>query len=1084
LAVRRSTLVVLAVSFAAALAAAAPASQPDGGKRMSFHNRILLNRAVVSGLRIVQIMLAVGEGRLGQTTALVHEIGGRVVVSAPAVGYLRVEVPIEKAVAFVADQAIEAYQISSLSHSAWLRDGRTAAVATGLRNGEATPVVGRDATPPKLALPQLTAEQSRHPGYTGEEDVGLDVWRKQYPTFDGRGVTIAVLETGQAEIAHPVLATAKTLDGTDVPKLAGIITSIPADEPDDTRVELTVAASAATAWCRIGDRTYTLPRPGRYRFGLFTLPAAVNLVHRYGVIRDETTGDIRVDTDGDTDFQDETPIADVNDRLDVRALKLTHPRPTDLSFVIARGRTADVVYVYVARSVHESLTASAAVANGAGGGSSFSAAPGARVLLVRNHVPSAYRLHHWVEGILDAAARPDVDVLSSSSGADAGPDTAADFLGVILQRVVAAYGKPIFHAAGNTQLEPVNVKSFGALFSVGGSLSVRTFAALFGGAPLDAPIVQPSSAAGPTVDGAIKPDFLVPMHRIVAAPSSARRTWTVPKNAPAVQLPPGYMVSGGTSSAAPFAAGIGAVLVSAAKQRQISYSLERFSRAMRVGATFLAGIPASQQGHGVVDVNAAWRELQNPIVLPAIHTTTRIVHPLAPYAARGPEGSGILEYEGWHAGMTATRDIIFRRESGPSATTTYRVSWTGNDGTFAAAPAIALPLQQAVPLTVTIDARSAGLHSGLLNLHDPATGAIVFRTQATIFAAERADPRTHTFRFAGPVPFMRKVERYFAVPEGIAAVVIEVGSTQGRLTALLMPGNGAFPSAFAHVFPQRARIAATTRAVVVHPQPPAGTWRLDLGNVSVVDEDDPALVTTGKAEYAATIRLLKAAMHARRAGSAHAPAIDVEVENLAGEIREPVVDISPATAQRHTGRFLPTGLPSLVDIAVGDGAATLSVDVRRDGDGSSLELYLYDCATGECFVHDYTLPARDAQTIVVRKPRAGRWVAAVNPAPFPSASGGFVLDAIVAMPAARHVRARLEPLPPGGRWKQTIPLDATPLIDPRPESALLVELVDQAAQRNEVERPWKSLSVFPLLRQPPAAIGRTVIPLGTDGSRR
>ena len=86
----------------------------------------------------------------------------------------------------------------------------------------------------------------------------------------------------------------------------------------------------------------------------------------------------------------------------------------------------------------------------------------------------------------------------------------------------------------------------------------------------------------------------------------------------------------------------------------------------------------------MLDVNAAWRELHNSVTIPVIHTTAPIVHPLAAYAARGTTGQGIFEVEGWRAGTTGTREIQFRRESGPATPVTYRVDWTGDDGTFSA----------------------------------------------------------------------------------------------------------------------------------------------------------------------------------------------------------------------------------------------------------------------------------------------------------------------------------------------------------------------------------------------------------------
>jgi hypothetical protein len=326
---------------------------------------------------------------------------------------------------------------------------------------------------------------------------------------------------------------------------------------------------------------------------------------------------------------------------------------------------------------------------------------------------------------------------------------------------------------------------------------------------------------------------------------------------------------------------------------------------------------------------------------------------------------------------------------------------------------------------------------------------------------------------------MRKVARYFSVPDGVAAMTVDVESVRGWLAATLVPGNGAFPSAFAHVFPQTGYIASGTRASVVRPRPVAGTWLLDIGNVSAYREEDPAHVTTGEAAYAATIRFLRTVVLVRRTTAASPPgdkiALDVAVENLAGELREPALDIAEAVRNLHIGRLLPSGLPAIFEIDVPAGAATLALQARRGRNGSALELYLYDCTIGECFLHDFTMPAAGEQTMVVRKPKAGHWLAAVNGAPFPTAPGGFVLEEIVAMPARRQV-ARTGPLPPRARWRETVSVvaGARPP-DKGGQAVLWLEVVDRAVQRSEVEHPWKSYPTFPLLRQPPAATGTAVV---------
>ena len=112
---------------------------------------------------------------------------------------------------------------------------------------------------------------------------------------------------------------------------------------------------------------------------------------------------------------------------------------------------------------------------------------------------------------------------------------------------------------------------------------------------------------------------------------------SLPKNAPTRSTGPGYEVSCCTSAGSPYAAGLAALLLSAAKQEHVAYAVATLGRALRIGARFLPHTPSYLQGNGVLDVSAAWRELTHPFDVPTIRSTARIVHPLAPYAAHGSE---------------------------------------------------------------------------------------------------------------------------------------------------------------------------------------------------------------------------------------------------------------------------------------------------------------------------------------------------------------------------------------------------------------------------------------------------------------
>jgi hypothetical protein len=1035
---------------------------------MSFSNRLLLNRAAVSGVETLEVMLALAPDALTETSRRIERIGGRILYTDPVVGYVRASLPTENLLDAVSHASVEAYQIASMSRGSWYRDGPPQSNAEMYRGFERVIPEVRPRPDRSPERPLLSPERASESGYTGGEDAGVHEWFEKHPTYDGRGVTIAILESAQPEFLSSIVGQAKSLDGRDVPKLAGIVNAIGADEPDDTRVALDVEVFARTAWNRIGDRTYAFPRPGRYRFGLFTLPVASNLISQFGVIQDEATQEVWVDANGNADFRDEQPVADVNQRFDVRTLKVSYQGQGHLGFVIGLGRTPHTVNVYVSRSSHQTMTLSVAAGSRNRDSIAYGVAPGARVLLIRNLTPDG-RLRDFIEGYLEAAKRPDVDLLSDSFGAVMVPDTGADFVGLLFHRMVLAYGKPIFHSAGNMSLILGSVSALGDAFSVGGSIGPKTFAAIFGGASLPGVMVDPIGAAGPAIDGALKPDFVAPVHRVAVDLSTATRRTPVPKNAPTTDLPAGYQISCCTSSSGPYAAGIGALILSAARQERLPYSHAAFGRALRVGARFLPQSPAHEQGNGVLDVNAAWEELKRRVEIPRIVTTANVVHPLAAYATHGSEGQGLFEFEGWTAGVTGTRVIRFRRESGPIGPVSYRLSWTGNGGAFATDRSIRLPLHETVSLPVTISVRSTGAHSAILNLHDPATDAIVFRTQATVVAPEQFDRSDCTVHLAGTLPLLRTRAHYLSVPGNIAAISVELKVIRGSLWATILPSHSLLPNYYYRVFPQSGRTFTQGTYRVTLPNPVSGTWALMVDNTPALRESNQALVSTEEAQYALTVRLLDASLTTRLSRTG---VLDVDLENRGASLREPALQTSIGFLKSHQGTTLATGLPNQFDIDVPPGAATLALQLHSTAPSAhSFELYLYDCTSGECFSHNFTLPAEPRQRLVVQRPAAGRWIAAMNAAPLPQGALPFELEEVITTAPLPPAQGNFSQQLPAARWTSTLPLPPMAAVSPGAARVVLVELIDRALERDEAGYPWETRSLLPKLADRPVAVG-------------
>jgi hypothetical protein len=651
------------------------------------------------------------------------------------------------------------------------------------------------------------------------------------------------------------------------------------------------------------------------------------------------------------------------------------------------------------------------------------------------------------------------------------PDAGADFAGLMLSRISSIYNKPIGNGAGNFGLLVGHVASHGTTFSVGGTLAPATYSAFYGGSALPGLIVHPWSAAGPAIDGAVKPDFLAPVERISALPPWFRDLEVAPQKTPLRRVPPGYGISCCTSASSPYSAGAIALLISAARQSNVPYTIETLSRAVRMTARLIPGFQAHEQGNGVLDIAAAFRELKNHFDSPRITASANIVHPLAQYAARGTNGLGIFEFSGWTAGTKGSRVITFQRESGPSEPITYRLAWTAHDGTFSTPPTVSLPLNSPVPVRVDINVRQPGAHSGLLTLLDRASGAAVFRTQATVVASERIDPATGSLALTGTVRNMFQEARYLRVPPDTGAIALDLRVSQGVIVTSLLQSHGLITNYYEHAHPMDAVTSVSGIHRLLMPDPEPGTWTFRVKNNSMTF---PAKMNLPKDDQQAEYTLQMRALSASIAASAASDGVLLDLRNRGAILAAPAVEARGGALRTHRAQFQPNGLPNIVEIIVPPDAAALSLDLRSEGTDSSVELFLYDCTTGECFSYDIGFPAAKSHRFVVRKPKEGRWVAAVNAAPFPAPDGAFVLDEIITAGASIRRSSRV-PRPHGATWREVFEeLPASLEIQGR-TPVVVFELLDDAAEQAEAEKPWNTTFANVVkLRDRPVAIATAV----------
>ncbi|MCA1584778.1 MAG: hypothetical protein LC791_08410, partial [Acidobacteria bacterium] len=322
-------------------------------------------------------------------------------------------------------------------------------------------------------------------------------------------------------------------------------------------------------------------------------------------------------------------------------------------------------------------------------------------------------------------------------------------------------------------------------------------------------------------------------------------------------------------------------------------------------------------------------------------------------------------------------------------------------------------------------------------------------------------------RLAGRVPLMGVVTHHVDIPPDVAALAIELNVTRGAVRVMALPSHTLTRNYFRNVYPAMTRTLVNGRYHLVLPRPTAGVWSISLGNDRIRAERDPALVSADEAEYTVSLRLLNAEL---RLAEGRQGRVVTAATNRGHRLREPVLQRSPAVLRTHESNTLASGMPRLIPMDVPEGTTTLGLNLRSE---RSTELYLYDCTTGECFVHDFAMPAATEQQLVVRNPKVGRWVAAVNVAPFPAALTTFVLEEVMATAEPQQVSSKTGERPSGTRWSETVDPGVRPSHPPGTTPVLWLELIDLASEREEAEFPWEQRPEWKLLDRP-VALGSAV----------
>lgn len=928
-------------------------------------------RAIAAKLQNKKDVLLVVAAKPGMNEAVVREamkFGAVIRFREDSVDYLRLRVPVDRIYDVAGSSTVEVVAVDGVQL---------------YKTSQDIPVGGSKKTPPPDK--NTPAENSFLP----TADIGAPQFIRDHPTFDGRGVTIASVDGNSPDALAPELQTALSIDGTPVPKFSDVINSLdPTDDDSPVRVDMSSEVEARNGSFESKQVNYQSPADGKYRLGFFDidafgggllrpyLPQLGNDKNSLAVLWQEHTNLVWVDTNLDQSFADETALTDFNSSYRAGVLGKDNPatplRET-VAFTILTNPQYKLIYLAPLANGHATATASVAAGHNFFGGKMNGVAPGARIASVLRKSLT----HSFVEAMILTIKNPKVDIVSLQWVAIMPPEDGGSVVGVIFRRLIEKYRKPIFSGANNSgpglsthgeQAVPDKV------ISVGGYVNKLTWQSNYGVSTAANDTLANLSSRGPRVDGGFKPDLVAPAATVSANFGIAE--YLLP---PPFQLPPGYSSGAGTSYACPMVAGAAALLISAAKQSGVPYDAEKIAWALKTSARYLPGIAAHEQGNGLVNVAAAWEALKRAPAHVAISSSVPINVAVGPYLKTPNQGPGIFEREGWQAGQSSQRTITFTRTSGGSKPTDYVVRWTGNDGSFSSAIKIRLPLNTPVRFPVTINVKTSGVHSAILNLDDSMSGArSIYQVMNTVIAAEQfRASENFTVTREGTTEYPGYISYFLNVPENASALKVDVKIHQGTIKLRFMRPTGKefdSPHDTPVRWPPEYHTAGTFNRIIADPE--RGVWQVIVENESLRVPGDSE---TRRARFRIT-----------------ATVYGVEFKSPSKFVNyfafvDGYFPTTPLGSAFSTRMLIADGdRPIIHEIDVPPGAETLRA--RIDGPTvktADVDLYLYFCAK-ECELKAFSSQRGVQERVAIAQPTGGKWKVVIDPVLIPS--GALTLD--------------------------------------------------------------------------------------------
>ena len=849
--------------------------------------------------------------------------------------------------------------------------------------------------PPSAATPRSNA-------YMPVQDTNSDDFTAANPTWDGRGVTIGIVDTG-IDLDHPSLNVTSTGEAKIIDWVTGTLPGELSGDPTwlDMSAEVNVSGGSFT----VGTTTYSgVAADGSYRFGVFNErdprlggelgsdvnrdgnPAGSN--GTFAVLWRTSDNQVFVDANADRSFAGEAGMTDYKVNRDKRYFGVDNPATAikeAMPFVVQTDGKNKLVNIGIVSGAHGSHVAGIAAGNALFGGAMSGQAPGAKIVSLRACLfITGCTAAALTDGMIYVAKQSNVDVINMSIGGLPSLNDGNNARALLYTRLIDQTNVQMFISAGNSG-SGMNTIGDPAVadkvMAVGSYISKDSWQKNYGSDSDWADNLHGFSSRGPREDGGFAPQIVAPGSAVSTVP-----TWQGGQPvAGTYVLPPGYGMFNGTSMASPQAAGSAALLISAAKQAGVQKQPDQIREALKSSARYLdPRIGAYEQGVGIIDVPAAWNLLKTNLKTDAITSSVQVNSALSGFLATPGIGTGIYDQQGVTAGQSYTRTYTFTRTSGGGGGVTYNLSWLGNDGTFSTAGSISLGKNAPATLPVTILPATSGIHSAVLRLDDPTRPGIEYETSNVVVAAEQfTAANNYSVTKSATIGRNQTHSYFFSVPAGTPAFKVDFsgpsatpGTGQARFLRFHPYGVGIDSNASTNCYiPSVAGCLTGSASSRVAANPQAGVWEVTIEGRRT---SDVAVIP-----YTLTASIL---------GATVSPNPDVIASATIGV---PIARSYTLTNNlgAFTGRAVGTRLGSAriatptianleqqtYDVNVTAGSASLRATIGSPSDpAADLDLFVYNCTSGTCVLAGQNADGDSEESVTIANPAAGAWKVLVD----------------------------------------------------------------------------------------------------------